>query len=116
MIDSSTLEKLEFPKVLSYISKYSITEAGKQLIHSLKPFDDLKSIQQQGLLVNQAKEVLINTNRPPLEYIPDLSEDLTRSKIGESFLSASKIVEILKLAKTSRLLLSYLNENREISP
>jgi len=116
MIDNSTLEKLEFPKVLSYISKYSVSEAGKKRILSLKPNNDLKSILQQGMLVNQAKEVLINGTPPPLEYIPDLSENLTRSKIDESLLGGTKIVEILKLAIISRLLSNYLKENREISP
>ena len=81
MIDNSTLEKLEFPKVLSYISKYAVTESGKAKILSLKPINDLESILHQGTMVNQAKEVLINGTPPPLEYIPDLSEDLARSKI-----------------------------------
>lgn len=116
MIDNSTLEKLEFPKVLSYISKYSVTDAGKKQVLSLKPADNLNSILEQGSFVNQAKEVLINGTSPPLEYIPDLSEDLTRSKIDESLLSGAKIVEILKLAVISRLLSNYLKENREISP
>jgi DNA mismatch repair protein MutS2 len=117
MIDNSTLEKLEFPKILSYISKYSVTEAGKQKILTLKPNNEFKSILHQGTLVNQAKEVLINaTTTTPLEYIPDLSEELARSKIDESLLSNNKIIEILKLAIMSRLLSKYLNENKEISP
>jgi DNA mismatch repair protein MutS2 len=116
MIDNSTLEKLEFPKILSYISKYSITEAGKQQILSLKPKSKADSILHQGTLVNQAKEVLINANPPPLEYIPDLSEELARTKIDEALLSSNKIVEILNLASMSRLLSKYLNEHRDVSP
>jgi DNA mismatch repair protein MutS2 len=116
MIDNSTLEKLEYPKILSYISKYSITEAGKQLIISLKPTNNLNLILHQGIMVNQAKEVLINSTVPPLEYIPDLSEDLARSKIDKALLSSNKILEILKLASMSRQLSKYLNENKEVSP
>jgi DNA mismatch repair protein MutS2 len=116
MIDNSTLEKLEFPKILSYISKYAVTETGKQQIHTLKPISDLKSILLQGNLVNQAKEILINATTPPLEYIPDLGEELARSKIDEALLSSNKITEILKLASMSRQLSKYLSENKEISP
>ena len=48
MIDNSTLEKLEFPKILNYISHYAITDPGKSIILSLKPSTDIRSVLRQG--------------------------------------------------------------------
>ena len=44
MIPNYILEKLEFPKILSYITKYCITENGKNNISNIVPFDQLSLI------------------------------------------------------------------------
>ena len=116
MIDNTTLEKLEFSKILAYISNYSITEPGRQKITSITPFNNIGSILAEGKLVTQAKEILIKTVPPPIEFIPELEEDLTRSKIEGAILPGKKINEILNLAVTSRKLLSNLKENVNIAP
>ena len=115
MINSSTLEKLEFPKVLTYISNYSITEPGKQKIILIRPLEDIGSIISEGKLVTEAKEILIKTVPPPIEFIPDLDDDLAKSKIDGAVLSGKKINEILNLAATSRKLYNFLKENENIS-
>jgi len=66
--------------------------------------------------VEEAKEILIRNNPPELEYIPDLFEVIAQSKIEGVVLSSKKILEILKLAKISRLLYQHLKSNSEISP
>jgi len=116
MIDNSTLEKLEFSRVLTFIANYSITEPGKQKINSIKPFTDPGSILSEGQLVTEAKEILIKTVPPPIEFIPLLDEDLAKSKIEGSVLSGKKINDILNLAATSRRLLHFLIENKDTSP
>jgi DNA mismatch repair protein MutS2 len=116
MIGQSTLEKLEFPKVLSYISNYAVTELGKANIHSLYPSADLNSVLHQGKLVNEAKAILIEKLPAPIEYLSDLNEDLAKSKIEGTVLREKKILEILKLAVSSRLLINFIKENVEIAP
>lgn len=116
MIDSSTLEKLEFHKVLTYIANYSITESGKQKIISIKPLDDYGSILNEGNFVSEAKEILIKTVPPPIDFIPNLDDDLVKSKIDGAVLSGKKINEIFKLAVISRKLVNFLKENKETSP
>ena len=116
MIDNITLEKLEFSKVLTYISNYSITEPGKQKINSIIPLNNIGSILTEGKLVTQAKEILIKTVSPPIEFIPELEEDLAKSKIEAAVISGKRINEILNLAVTSRKLLHYLKENENIAP
>ena len=116
MIDNSTLEKLEFPKILTYISHYAITETGKSKILSLNPSTNIKTVLQQGELINEAKNILIESFPPPLEYISDLSVELAKSKIEGTVLRVKKILDILKLAACSRLLYNFIKENSEIAP
>ncbi|RKY94226.1 MAG: endonuclease MutS2, partial [Ignavibacteriae bacterium] len=116
MITQITLEKLEFQKVLSQVSNYSITEKGKQLIQNIKPVTDKKFIRREGETVNQAKEILIKNVPPPIEFISDLTETLLQSKIEGSVLSSKKILQVLNLAVTSRKLYKFIKENSEEAP
>ena len=108
MIDELVLEKLEFEKILNNVSKYSSTESGKELILNLYPSLDKTIITTEGILVDEAKEILNTAGHPPIDFIPDLKKSLSESRIEGSILSSNKILEILKLAKTSRLLIQFL--------
>ncbi len=113
MIDQAILDKLEFSKVLNYISNYSITEKGKLLINYLYPSQDINLITREGTLINEAKEIINLIGSPPIDYLPDLEKPLSESKIEGAVLTSSKILEILKLAKISRLLFQFLkNETK----
>jgi DNA mismatch repair protein MutS2 len=110
MIDQTVLEKLEFRKVLNHVSNYSATECGKNLINSLYPTSNIDFIKREGFLVTEAKEIINNAGQPPIDFISDLEQLLSESKIEGAILSSSKIVEILKLAKISRLLFQFIKK------
>jgi DNA mismatch repair protein MutS2 len=114
MISDVVLEKLEFEKIQLQISKYSITEGGKEHILNLFPVSDSAFIIEQGLLIEEAKELINKSGYPPIEYLSDLNQTLSETKIEGAVLSSVKVLEILKLAKSSRLLLQYL-KNQIIS-
>ncbi len=116
MITPITLEKLEFQKVLNQVSNYSITEKGKQLVQNTKPVTDKKFISREGETVNQAKEILIKNFPPPIEFIPDLNENLLQCKIEGSVLNSKKILQVLNLAIMSRKLYKFIKENSEEAP
>ena len=118
MISLYTLEKLEFSKILSHISKYCVTEKGKSKILSLKPLDSLQDVISEGKKVNQAKEILIQNDFPPIDYLPDLTETLYRSRIEGVILGSKQILDVLKLSEVSRKLYQFLkpkdNEHNEL--
>ncbi len=116
MASIDVLEKLEYRKVLNYISKYCTTQRGKDNIIARQPFNDLPSIKSEGEAINQAKNCLINNNPPPFEYIPELDEILSQSNIEGSVLSGRKILEILKLAVISRNLFIYIKNCSQTAP
>ena len=116
MISSSVLSKLEYQKVLNNISNYAVTENGRNIILNLLPSDDLERITLQLKSVSEAKEILIRNAAPQIDYISDLFDVIVQSKIVGVVLSSKKIIEILKLARISRMLVQYLRNNSDIAP
>ncbi len=108
MINERTLEKLEFQKVLTYISKYCATESGKDLVVNIKPFDNLNLVKREGKFVDEAKDILIHNDFPPIGFIPNLYEIISKSRIPGSILTQKNILDILDLAETSRKLKSFI--------
>jgi len=116
MIDNSVFEKLEFQKVLISISNYAATENGKKYVLELSPLFDLKKVITEGEAISEAKEILIKNIPPQIDYIPDLFETISQSKIEGSVLNSKKILEILKLSRISRSLHQFLKNNSGIAP
>ena len=113
MNSKSVFDKLEFVKVLNYISNYCITEAGKNKALSISPFTSLPEIIKEGKLITEAKDILIKLANPPIDYLPNLENTLSQSAIEGALLEAKKILEILKLAVVSRNLFQFLKTNTE---
>lgn len=113
MINSDLLEKLEFNKVIKFISSYAVTESGKAAIESLKPTNNLEKIILDCKRVEEAKDYIIKKGIAPLDFIPDMKDDLFKSRIEGSILITKKILDIKKLAVLSRTLknIFYKEEN-----
>lgn len=109
MISPQTLDKLEFTKIKKHISGFAVTEKGKDVILELRPSPDVNFVISEGRIVSEAKEVLINSGDPPLEFISVLDTALSQSRIDGALLTSKKILEILKLASVSRKLIQFIN-------
>lgn len=116
MMDKVVLDKLEFHKVLSTLANYSSTETGRKQILGLIPTFNLNKILKEGQTVSEAKEILIRNIPPQIDFIPDIFDSISQSKIEGVVLSAKKILEILKLLKNSRSLYQFLKNNSSIAP
>ncbi len=115
MLQTNLIEKLEFTRILKFISRYAITSGGKARIENLRPFSG-KDYREQGDLVSQAKEILIKESNLPFENLPDLTEELALSRIDGAVLAAPKILAIYRLAVCSREILSFLKQNTDVAP
>ena len=115
MITESVYDKLEFQKITRHISNYCVTDTGRSQVINTKPRTDFKKIIAESKYVNQAKRLLIEREHLPLEHLPDLGEDLYRSRIEGSVLDSKKILSVLHLLINSRLTLQYLKNNRELA-
>ena len=108
-------DKLEFQKIVKHIANYCVTDLGKSEVLKIKPVIDIQKIVNESKLVNQSKRLLIEREHLPLEYLPDLSEDLYRSRIEGSALDSKKILDVLRLLVNSRLTAQYLKNNGDIA-
>ena len=111
MTDSAVIEKLEFKRILNFISNYSSTDLGKEYIDNLSPYGTKDEAEREGQLVSEAKELLINFEYPPINYLPNLNVNLSQSSIEGTILRKESIRKILELAEISRKLYSYLKSN-----
>lgn len=116
MITAAAFEKLEFNKIVKHLASFASTEKGKELLLNLTPSPDYSVVYEEGMIVNEAKNSLINISNPPLEYLPSLDESLSQSRIEGALISSKRILDILNLAKTSRILLQFIKSNKETSP
>lgn len=116
MITSAALEKLEFNKIVKHLSSLALTEKGKEQLLALRPSPDHKLVSDEGLIVNEAKNMLINISDPPIDFIAALDDALSQSKIEGALLSSKKIMDILNLAKVSRTIQQFIKSNPGSSP
>jgi DNA mismatch repair protein MutS2 len=108
MISSEVFEKLEFGKVLKYISNYAVTEKGKIKVEQIQPSFDKSQIIYECNIVSEAKDFIIKKGNLPLEFITDLTEELFNSRIEGAILAPKKILEIKKIATISRIVRSLI--------
>ncbi len=113
MITKPILEKLEYEKILNYIAKYAVTEPGKIEILNTVPLDNKSLVELEGKYVTEAKEIIIKSDVPPINYLPDLFEDLSITSIEGAVINGKKILAILNLAQTSRFVFQFLKNQTE---
>ena len=109
MISKHVIDTLEYSKVLEYVSKYTQTELGKELLLNTLPFESINLANKSGLKVSEAKEILIKNDIPPLEYVPNMHSQLAQSRIEGSILTPKNISDTLKLLIISRKLKYFLH-------
>lgn len=115
MIPGSVTGKLEFGKILSYIRKYAVTDSGKNYIEALEPVYNFEYLTRTFSRIEEAKSLFLANIQIPLEFHPDLAEDLASADVSGMILKPEKILSILKLLQNSRIVSSFVkNLDREI--
>lgn len=93
IMDSHTLELLEFNKVRDLLAGYAASSLGKELIHALAPATDASAIRGQLALVTEMVEALGLSQAPPFTGLHDVRLLMRRAAIG-SMLTAEQLLEI----------------------
>jgi DNA mismatch repair protein MutS2 len=77
-MESKTIEKLEFNKVLEKVSNYAITYSGKEMVLAIKPLESKEEIEKQVGLVSEASILLYRKGTAPISEIADIKEHLKK--------------------------------------
>jgi DNA mismatch repair protein MutS2 len=115
-MDRHTIHILEYEKALSIVSRYASTEAGKEQVLALSPFEDVSEITSRLKMISEMR-VLLEWDKPiPLDGVYDVRVPISRSKVPGALLDARTILIVGMLARAARLVRAYSNENREQAP
>ena len=97
-MNEKSLRILEFNKIKDKIKKYARTNAGKEKISDLAPYDNVYEINNKLDETNEALEVILDKGNPPLEGLFDIREGVERARKGGTLTPE----QLLKIGSTLR--------------
>jgi DNA mismatch repair protein MutS2 len=102
ILDKSSVDMLEFPRIRERLANYTSFTAGRELALELQPLSDFDHIR---LLLKQSAEARrLLSVRPDFHIAEayDVREDVTRAEIGAS-LDAAALLKVMKTVAASRV-------------
>lgn len=115
-IYEDTFKELEFYNVLAFVSKYCLSEQGKELIMSAKPNEDLFWLRLEHELIEEMKEIMTTDEPIPLSGVDDIRKLLNKSLIQNAILSAAEILSVLDVIRSSRYIRNSIKQREETYP
>jgi len=105
-MNERSLRILEFYKIKDRIKKYARTNAGKAMVDSLEPYDNVYEINNKLEETNEALEILITKGNPPLEGLFDIQEGIERAKKGGT-LTPEQLLRVGSMLRVSRTMKEF---------
>ena len=102
-----SLRVLEFNKIKDRIKEYAITEASRELIDELKPYENIFEVREHIQETKEAVHLLITKGNPPFEGFYDVRDGVSRAAKGAT-LNPSQLLRIGNVLKSSRNFLEYI--------
>ena len=111
-----SLKEIEFPQILNIISKFAISELGKNIVNNIEPFLDIKLLREELAQIEELRHLLLKNEDLPFGNISDIYSLLYKSRIDNAVLAPVEIYKIFELAKTSRNIKSFIYNRNEDLP
>ncbi|MFH1002045.1 MAG: endonuclease MutS2, partial [bacterium] len=105
-----------FSKIKNQLKEKISTATGELIVENITPKIDLQQIINTQRETTEMREIISYDGTPPFSRLEDISSELKRSAIMGSILDAKKVVKILKVLKTSRLIKNFLLKTKEKYP
>lgn len=116
ILDEHTFSVLEFSKIKNQLKEKISTATGELIIEKINPGIDLPQIINTQRETTEMREIISYDGTPPFSKLEDISNELKRSAVKGSIIDANKIIKILKVLKTSRLIKKFLLKTKEKYP
>jgi len=116
ILDEHTFSVLEFSKIKNQLKEKISTATGELIVENITPKIDLQQIFNIQRETTEMREIISYDGTPPFSRLEDISSELKRSAVKGSILDAKKIIKILKVLKTSRLIKKFLLKTKEKYP
>ena len=101
---------LEFFTVLDRIAEYCNTTMGKEAVLQIEPIANKTELLEQ---LNQTNEYLAsfqNENKIPNHHFEEITKEIHKLGIEDSFLEASSFLHIITISDTVNTLLKFLKK------
>lgn len=116
VLDEHTFSVLEFSKIKKYLKEKIFTATGELIVEKITPMVDLQQIFNAQRETTEMREIISYEGTPPFFKLEDIGKELKKSAVKGSILDAAKIINILKVLKTSRLIKKFLLKTKDKYP
>ncbi|REH50591.1 DNA mismatch repair protein MutS2 [Tenacibaculum gallaicum] len=99
-ITEKTLQDLEFTTVLEQVAMHCISSLGKEKTMQIQPISNKKKLFFELNMVNEYLASFENENRIPNHYFEDISEEIKRLAIENSFLETDGFLKVASVSET----------------
>jgi DNA mismatch repair protein MutS2 len=113
---NSSLDQLEFSRVLEHIAGYAASSLGVEHISELMPLSDADAIRRELRMVGEAHLLIQRGDDPPLHGIYDIRDALGFSKISGGFLSGENFLHVVSTMQGMRKSREFFSSRRESYP
>lgn len=111
-MNERALRVLEFNKIKEMVKSYTSTEAAKDLIEDLKPYDNIYEVKEHLEETKEALNLLTKKGAPPFEGVYDIREGVTRAEKGFS-LMPGQLLRIATMLRCARRFKEYIGHKEE---
>ncbi|MEW5725222.1 MAG: Smr/MutS family protein [Thermodesulfobacteriota bacterium] len=115
-MDEHTLNLLEYGRLLELLAAQARSEPGAAYCRGLSPDLDFEAVRRNWRLVDEARAVLGLEGYPPLEDLPRVDRILGRLGAEGMVLRPLELLALFKVARTSRLVRSFIKKHGQTAP
>jgi len=116
ILDKHTFSVLEFSKIKKLLEERVVSAIGQEIVEKIIPLTDLEQILTAQRETTEMREIILYEGTPPFTRLEDINSELKKSVIKGTILEAVKILKILKILITSRLVKKFLLKPGEKYP
>ena len=108
IMDSHSLQVLEFDKVIEKVASFAVSPVGKEEVRRLEPVVLPKVVQNLQGETAEARDLIVLTSRFPLEGIHDLRPYLERGKVEGAMLDGMDLYRIAQTLQGAATLREFI--------
>ncbi|SHJ73927.1 endonuclease MutS2 [Paramaledivibacter caminithermalis] len=114
-MNKTTIKMLEYDKIKEMLTKYALSESGRELIKKLEPSINIDIIKNWLMETTEAKNLLESNFRVPLHSLSGIDRIMERLNI-DYILNPEELIILADFIKNSRRMKSFMKSKTSISP
>ncbi|WP_123054325.1 endonuclease MutS2 [Clostridium sp. JN-1] len=114
-MNEKALKVLEFNKIKEMLKQYTNTQAAKDIIDDLKPYENSYEVREHIEETKEAFKLLVTKGTPPFEGIYDIRDGIRMAEKGSSLMPI-QLLRIANMLRCARRFKEYVRHKDEEEP